>query len=297
MNQANSATNSYDGMFLRRRSGYDNNYQDDATKGRAIKWGRDVVATEDASLTKTDGCITDQRLVAMKQAIDGSDTALINRIAKAHPDIINQISYNSDINEGATMLSYAIFNNNLDAVNALVANGANVDVMFIVDGVKTTLIYLATCLNNLMMLTNISKQSILHINTKCGGISPLHKASSIGNTEIAKFLIGKGSYINSYSDHSEHHVGGTPLMYAVSSLNVSMVKYLLEAGADVKKGASFYVPNKPAREVDVANALKFYKWFPVDQVGVKTKKFEVLALLSKYGAKVDLKLLQDIKNE
>jgi uncharacterized protein YdhG (YjbR/CyaY superfamily) len=299
MNQANSATNSYDGMFLRRRSGYDNNYQDDATKGRAIKWGRDVVATEDVSLTKTDDDSIDQILVEMKQEIDGNDIALLDRIVKACPEIMNQISYNldCDFDEGATILVYATYNKHLEAVKVLVANNADVDVIFILDGIKKTLIYQVADLNDTSILKEISNKSTRHVNTKCHSCTPLHKAVVSGNIDVAKLLISKGADLNSYTDCTVDLAGATPLMYAVLNLNVSMVELLLKEGADVTKGAHRRTDDNLIEETEVVEFMREYIFSQIDKVDVKIKKFEILALLSKYGAKIDLQFLQDIKDE
>jgi hypothetical protein len=86
-------------------------------------------------------------------------------------------------------------------------------------------------------------------------------------------------------------------MYAVSRLDLAMVKILLEAGADITKGSRYYTSDNRIEKKAVVDAMRELNFSNVDVVDAKTKKFEILALLSKYGANIDLEYLQDIKKE
>jgi ankyrin repeat protein len=306
MSEINLVTSRYDGMYLRNRKGNPVNkcYQDSATKGgcAVITWGKGVAVTEGASLINTDSDSTDPRLVEMKQAIDYSDIALLDRIVKAHPEIVNQINYNLDydFDEGATMLVYATYEDNLEAVKVLLANKADADVVFTENKIKRTLIYQAASLDDTGILEEILKKSTKHLNTKCGDSSPVFKAVDSGNIKAAKLLIDNGADINIYSGRSKgrlKYAAGTPLMYAVSRLDLAMVKILLEAGADITKGSRYYTSDNRIEKKAVVDAMRELNFSNVDVVDAKTKKFEILALLSKYGANIDLEYLQDIKKE
>jgi ankyrin repeat protein len=310
MGETNLVTSCYDGTYLRNRKGNSDSKhdQDSATKGgrAAITWGKDVAVTEGASLINTDKDSTDQHLLAMKQAIDCNDIALLDRIVKAHPEIVNQINYNFDFDydydfdEGATMLVYATYEDNLEAVKVLLANKADADVVFTENKIKKTLIYQAASLDYTGILEEILKKSKKHLNTKCSGFSPLLKAVYSGNIKASKLLIDNGADINIYSGNSERqlkYAEGTPLMYAAFRLDVAMVKILLEAGADVTKGSLYYTSANSIEKKAVVDAMSEFNFSKVDVVDAKTKKFEILALLSKYGANIDLEYLQDIQKE
>jgi ankyrin repeat protein len=337
MSEINLVTSHYDGIYLRNRKGNSDckHDQDSTTKGGrvAITWGKDVAVTEGASLINTDKDSTDQHLLAMKQAIDCNDIALLDRIVKAHPEIVNQINYNFDFDcdddydyvvadydddyaaaadddddceddydfdEGATMLVYATYEDNLEAVKVLLANKADADVVFTENELKKTLVYQVASLDDTGILEEILKKSKKHVNTKCGNFSPLLKAVGSGNIKAAKLLIDNGADINIYSGNSERqlkYAEGTPLMYAAFRLDVAMVKILLEAGADVTKGSLYYTSDNSIGKKAVVDAMREFNFSKVDVVDAKTKKFEILALLSKYGANIDLEYLQDIQKE
>jgi len=57
--------------------------------------------------------------------------------------------------------------------------------------------------------------------------TPLMYAASYGHTEIVKYLVNQGAYID-----AQDFLGYTSLMYAVEFPSIDNVKYLLEAGAD-----------------------------------------------------------------
>ena len=61
------------------------------------------------------------------------------------------------------------------------------------------------------------------------GWTPLHYAASRGQMEVAEYLILKGATIDSLSQSNT-----TPLMMAVISGNESLIKLLLDKGANLK---------------------------------------------------------------
>jgi ankyrin repeat protein len=67
-----------------------------------------------------------------------------------------------------------------------------------------------------------------NVNLHKNGTTPLHHASSIGNTEVVKLLIEKGADIN-----VKNNFGSTPLHYASNEGNTEVVKLLIDNGADI----------------------------------------------------------------
>lgn len=67
---------------------------------------------------------------------------------------------------------------------------------------------------------------LLH-KTDSNDMTPLHKAAMFGKTDVAKFLIDKGAYIDSIDKELR-----TPLLLAASRNCVDMVCFLLLNGAD-----------------------------------------------------------------
>lgn len=67
-----------------------------------------------------------------------------------------------------------------------------------------------------------------NVNLHKNGTTPLHHASSIGNTEVVQLLIVNGANIN-----AKNNVGSTPLHYASTEGNTEVVNLLIDNGADI----------------------------------------------------------------
>lgn len=90
---------------------------------------------------------------------------------------------------------------------------------------KVNLFFLTTDAINFLIpeFPNIVREpNILH-----GGVAGLHRAAQKGDLEAVRQLILLGAEINILDEH-----GSTPLMYASSFGNASVVEYLLSIGAD-----------------------------------------------------------------
>ena len=107
-------------------------------------------------------------------------------------------------------------NGNVDILNFLVDNGANLDIR---DRNGNTLVDIAIYNNNIDILKYlVSKVKTVNLN--------LHAACNIGNTEIVKYLIEKGANINQRQFKTH---GQTPIEAAGNNLEI--IRLLLSLGA------------------------------------------------------------------
>jgi ankyrin repeat protein len=181
---------------------------------------------------------------------------------------------------------------NLDAVKLLVEYGADIDA---VGPKKKTAISMAS-LKDTSILEFLLKKSSRHINTcDTSGWYPLHFAVKTGNLDAIKLLISYGADINVYTSYRRWYMafGETPLAYAVSMAHVRIVEYLLENQADVNKGTIDSSGKKT-----VIQAMCYYKkFFNHADFGIhklKEKKYEMIALLGRYGAEINQDTIKTI---
>jgi ankyrin repeat protein len=267
------------------------NHAFDFSQDVATSNGRDIktsAVTENAKLAKQAIDNVDPLILELRKAIDNNDINLIKRKVKENPKVINQISPDFCRNRtNATLLIYAIDQNRLEVVKELIASGADVDA--VVGKKKITAIYEAALLKDTSILELLLKKSSMHINTcSTSGWYPLHCAVKAGNLDAIKLLISYGADTNVYTRYSIWNMtfGETPLSYAVSRGYVKIVECLLENQADVNKGTI-----SVTRKRTVVQAMCCDKDFFVhaDLVipNLKETKYEMLAVLVIYGAKLD----------
>ncbi|NIT55882.1 MAG: hypothetical protein GWN00_06500, partial [Aliifodinibius sp.] len=133
------------------------------------------------------------------------DTPLI--AAALHEDfktVRNLISRGADVNAsnqyGMTALMQASYNGNLELVNLLLSQDANINMQ-------------------------ISQERFGYFTP---GDCPILLAASAGHTQVAKTLLNAGADVNSANQY-----GYTPIINAAFTGNLSLVKLLIERGADV----------------------------------------------------------------
>ena len=102
----------------------------------------------------------------------------------------------------------------------------------------------------------IEKKDIdVNVRTK-EGLTPLFAAVSIGNIEVAKYLISVGADVNLRSN-----VGMPPLFFAVAIPNrdIDIIKLLVSAGADVtaKFGEYDWTALRQAESVGTAEIVRY----------------------------------------
>ena len=145
---------------------------------------------------------------------------------------------------------YVVWSEDLDTVKLLVAKGAKFDVkvlddrtafhyavsqgskeiveFFVSEGIDIPRLYLSACMGDLVSIKDLVEQGA-DINSKDElGWTPLYWAASMGQTDVAEFLIGMGANFIAASEN------GTPLHQAAQAGTVRLVKLLISKGAVVK---------------------------------------------------------------
>lgn len=128
----------------------------------------------------------------------------------------------------ANELANAVKENNLVKASSLLENGADVNKK---NALGYTPLMLASGLGNYQMCNLLlSAGADVYVLDNRMGSTALHKAAQSGVVPVAKIIIHHGAFIDLQSPTN----GNTPLIDASWHRNASMVKYLLEAGADYK---------------------------------------------------------------
>ena len=189
-----------------------------------------------------------------------------------------------------TALHYAAYMNDLERVNLLVEQGADVNVA---DHLMQTPLQFATDNNNFEM-TKFLVEHGADVNAKNNnGGSVLFNAAATGNLELVEYLVNQERCIIENSG---------VLHGAVKSGNLEMVKWLIEHGADV---SDFYL-NDTVLGWTINNTNPDILHYFVEQVGVdvnasinrkihytalecavKHNNFESVKFLVEHGAKIN----------
>lgn len=161
---------------------------------------------------------------SMIEKIDNNNTSAtcLNLLLRAKADT-------SIANNGGTFpLHSAVFQNNVEHVEALLKAGADADVKTATNGV--TPLFIAAARENISICTLLLKFGAnINVHT-FDGMTPLHHVADKGKDTALAFLIANKANIEAKDSH-----GSTPLHYAVLG-NAKCVKILIAAGAknDVK---------------------------------------------------------------
>jgi ankyrin repeat protein len=135
------------------------------------------------------------------------------------------VSPNTVDSKGDPMLILAIWDKSNNVITYLISNKST-DVDLSNKSGETPLM-IASINGNMPVVKSLVEQRQAQINHI--GWTPLHYAASRGQMEVAEYLILKGATIDSLSQSNT-----TPLMMAVISGNESLIKLLLDKGANLK---------------------------------------------------------------
>ncbi len=126
---------------------------------------------------------------------------------------------------GTQPLLTAVFNNNLETLNQLLASGADVDEA---NPYQVTALSLACEFGYAAIAQKLIDAKADVESPRLGMETPLMLAARHGNVEVVRALIKAGAEV----DHRDNS-GQTALMWASAAGNVEVIDLLIEAGADV----------------------------------------------------------------
>ena len=156
---------------------------------------------------------------------DFAKAAKFNDVSTIRSLVSKGVSPNSLDAKGELMLNLAIKDKSEDVITFLATNKAtDVDIS---NKFGETPLMIASIEGNLPLvksLIQVQKAQINHI-----GWTPLHYACARGHLEVAQYLLANGAIVDALSPGNT-----TPLMMAVQSSNESLVKLLLDKGADLQ---------------------------------------------------------------
>jgi ankyrin repeat protein len=159
------------------------------------------------------------------QANDFAKAAKFDDIGTVKALVSKGVSPNTVDSKGNPMLILAIWDKSNNVITYLISNKST-DVDLSNKSGETPLM-IASINGNMPVVKSLVEQRQAQINHI--GWTPLHYAASRGQMEVAEYLILKGATIDSLSQSNT-----TPLMMAVISGNESLIKLLLDKGANLK---------------------------------------------------------------
>jgi len=152
------------------------------------------------------------------------------------PGVRTLLQQKADVNapqaDGATAIQWAVYRDDLDMADALIAAGANVKAANR-DG--ATALSLAAINGNAAMIAKLLKAGADANETRPGGETPLMFAARNGNVEAMKVLLDAKADVNA----KEKIRGTSALMWAAEQAHPDAVKLLTSRGADVSAASGF----------------------------------------------------------
>jgi ankyrin repeat protein len=170
------------------------------------------------------------------------DTSALRALLQRKADV------NAARADGATALHWAVYRDNPEAADLLIAAGANVNAATR-EGV--TPLTMASLYGSMPMVGKLLRAGAKATERGPNGETMLMLAARNGNVDLIKRLVAAGADVNA----REALRGTTALMWAVEQQHPDAVKALLAAGADpaVKSGPAGTPRNYMANRVDVRN--------------------------------------------
>ncbi len=164
------------------------------------------------------GAASDARLV---EAAKHQDWEAVRVLIKQHADV------NAPQVDGATVLHWASYWDNVDTADLLIRVGADVNAA---NDLGVTPLFLACANGNGVIVANLLKAGADPNATSSTGVSPLMVAARTGRADAVEALLARGANVNA----TEASRGQTALMWAVAQRHSDVVRALIEHGADVK---------------------------------------------------------------
>ncbi len=155
-------------------------------------------------------------------AARANDGAKVRALLEANP----RADVNARTADGTSALHWAVYHNDVELVNRLVAAGADVNAK---NDYGSTPLSEAAVIGNVKVLRTLLDAGADVESPNADGQTALMIIARTSNVEAAKLLIGKHAKVNAV----EQWRGQTPLMWAAAEAQPAMVKLLVEHGAQV----------------------------------------------------------------
>ena len=168
---------------------------------------------------------------AAQESSDRFYQAIRSNDIRSLQGMLTTADLNTKDQRGSTPLMYAAAYGSLDAMQALISAGADVNAKNAFDA--TALLWSANDLAKVRLL--VSKGADVNARSKQGRTPLIVAASQDGGSDIVKFLLEKGADIS-----ARDGAGTTPLVAATEANDTATVRLLLQKGADVKAAGMFY---------------------------------------------------------
>lgn len=160
------------------------------------------------------------------EAAGAGDISRLQSIVTANPNQINAAD-----EQGSLPLHLAALNGHLEAVEFLIASGADVRAG---DGDNSSALNCAASRGHLEVVKFLVANGAVVEESDNNGATPFLASCWSGNLDIAKFLLDNGASINVRSSS-----GNTPLLASAWSGNKVFVEFLLDRGVDVNEKTDF----------------------------------------------------------
>ena len=167
----------------------------------------------------------------LAKAVQDGDVAKIREIRNSNPELINY----QESKYGETLLMLTIFNRNYKSFQALLENGADVNIYDKFNG--SSAIIKASSRNDVKYIkllveygANVNDIQVGKRRPDCSvRWTPLIAASRAGNFEVVKYLVENGADINYHNEYNE-----TALSESVIQDNYDIAYFLLKNGANYR---------------------------------------------------------------
>lgn len=181
-----------------------------------------VMLAGPALVTARDVVVPVEKNAPVALAARENDGAKVRSLldARPRPDV------NARTADGTSALHWAVYHNDVDLVNRLIAAGADVNAK---NDYGSTPLSEAAVVGNVKVIRKLLESGADVESPNSDGQTALMIIARTSNVEAAKLLIGKHANVNAV----EQWRGQTPLMWAAAEKQPAMVKLLAGHGADV----------------------------------------------------------------
>ena len=153
-------------------------------------------------------------------AVKQHDLAVVGALLQQHVDV------NAPDGDGATALHWAVYGDDAQLVDLLIAAGAKADVA---NDLAITPLHLASVNGNVAIVKRLLDKGANPNAASETGVTPLMESARSGSVDVVRALLARGANVNVKERDREQ----TPLMWAVARQHPGVVKVLVDHGADL----------------------------------------------------------------